>query len=50
MGILLKNKLRLLREKRLRKRNGEEPPAKNPDNVINTEQNIQQEERMDSNG
>lgn len=50
LGILLKNKLRLLREKRLRKRNGEDLPTENPDNVVNTEQNIQQEERMDSNG
>ena len=53
LGILLKNKLRLFREKLRRKRSGEELPdekGKTADNEINTEQNIQQEERMDSNG
>ena len=53
LGILLKNKLRLFREKLRRKRSGEElhdEKGKTADNEINTEQNIQQEERMDSNG
>ncbi len=58
LGILLKNKFRLFKEKIRRKRCGEDIPAdsgenaqaENTDNEINTEQNIQQEERMDSNG
>lgn len=50
LGILIKNKLRLFKEKIRRKRCGEEPPAAPSDKEINTEQNIQQEERMDSNG
>ena len=50
LGILLKNKLRLFKEKIRRKRSGEQVPDDTCDNEINTEQNIQQEERMDSNG
>ena len=58
LGILLKNKFRLFKEKIRRKRCGEDIPAdsgenaqaENTVNEINTEQNIQQEERMDSNG
>lgn len=50
LGILLKNKLRLLKEKIRKKRSGEDETGENTGKEINAEQNIQQEERMDSNG
>lgn len=53
LGILIKNKFRLLKEKIKNRGNPEQAPAEN-DPVINIEiekdQNKQEEERMDSNG
>lgn len=51
LGILIKNKFRLMREKRLAKKNGEPIEDTVTITIENTNnENIQDEERMDSNG